>query len=358
VGVLTIIAWQSSARFNEPVVAGAVQDEAQNEHEQSNGNDTDTPDESEEIQTLADLFHTAELREGDLKDALREVIAEEFGQDFVDYYGAFNAGARTISQRITGLIPRFVYPGNFGGMYYSDNMAFLNIQFVGSADFNENSAAFIARLLNAPEIRLHLVEFAHRDLSRTMSTINNVMRDGGVAGISITSAWVDTINNLVVVSLMDYSEEEIAAFRREIIDHPAIVFHNTRGEEQRVLSAPLRSHPALDNNVTMEVTEHGENRITVTIFNDTDYELIAGSSFIVESFDGENWWVVPGNYIFTSEAWPIFPRDYTHFPKNLDFHVGTLPPGHYRIRKDIFRNIDIPLDFSNDLHDLVAEFKI
>ena len=101
-----------------------------------------------------------------------------------------------------------------------------------------------------------------------------------------------------------------------------------------------------------------DNLIIVTMFNHTDYEFITGLHFIIEFFDGLSWRQVPwrGGFsgVFVDVGYDIQPHDSTSFTKNLEL-VEPLNSGLHRIRKSVFRYIDIPIR-DGDLHDVVAEF--
>ena len=125
------------------------------------------------------------------------------------------------------------------------------------------------------------------------------------------------------------------------------------------LSSLIHFHPQLENIVSMVVSEidRSENQVTVTIFNDSEYELMTGEHFTVEVFDGEYWRNVPWNdpYIaFVDIGYAIYSDDSMDFTKNLTL-VNPLASGLYRIRKSVFRPIDRPIQDS-DLHDVIAEF--
>jgi len=126
------------------------------------------------------------------------------------------------------------------------------------------------------------------------------------------------------------------------------------------ISDPLQSQPTLEHAVRMVVTnsENAPPRVDVTIFNDSDYELITGVHFGVEMFDGAYWrnipWYSAEGVFFADIGYQIDPDGSIEFTKDLNL-VGTLESGLYRIRKQVFRDIDTPIHDS-DLHDVVAEF--
>ena len=150
------------------------------------------------------------------------------------------------------------------------------------------------------------------------------------------------VGDRVAVDLMDYNDEQISLFTREVLDTPMIIFRPIRSNILE-LSEPLRTNPHLENNVSMKLSDINDinindinkeqNYLIVTIFNDSAYELMTGISFLVEVFDGEFWWLVPGYYLFTAEGIPVEPAGSKDFEKDLEFQVGSLTPGLYRIKE-------------------------
>ena len=95
----------------------------------------------------------------------------------------------------------------------------------------------------------------------------------------------------------------------------------------------------------------------VTIFNDSEYELLAGRRYLIEIYGEQGWMWIVSDAPFTSEGLLIRPHDFITLTKNLIFSVGTLSAGQYRIRKSVFRIIDVPIT-ADDHHDLIAAFQI
>ncbi|MCL2248927.1 MAG: hypothetical protein FWC13_06620 [Oscillospiraceae bacterium] len=124
-------------------------------------------------------------------------------------------------------------------------------------------------------------------------------------------------------------------------------------------SPQLRTQPPLEDIISMAITDIDEiqNQVTVTIYNNSEYELMTGVHFTVEVSEGTHWNNVPwrDEYIaFVDLGYDIQPGDSIDFVKNLNL-VIPLEQGQYRIRKSVFRVIDIPIR-DGDLHDLAAEF--
>ena len=131
---------------------------------------------------------------------------------------------------------------------------------------------------------------------------------------------------------------------------------DTRIEFER--ASPLRSQPSLEGNISMSVADidKNENQLTVTMFNTSEYIVTTGLSFSVDFFDGRHWRRIPwlGGAVHLV-GFSIIPGDSRDFIKNLHL-VEPLEQGLHRVRKDMFRNVDIPYRPHLHMHDVVAEF--
>lgn len=61
--------------------------------------------------------------------------------------------------------------------------------------------------------------------------------------------------------------------------------------------------------------------------------------------------------IFVSIGYIIEPKETKQIKITWEYHYGKLSSGKYRIIKDVFRNIDIPID-ENDNYYIAVEFTI
>jgi len=176
--------------------------------------------------------------------------------------------------------------------------------------------------------------------------------------------WGMPASNRVEVALMDYNREQIALFRREVINSRWITFYNLRGNTNQ-RSEPLRTDPLLGQHISMSVTEINQEQgyVVVTIIKsaETEYTAMTGERYQVEVFRRGDWWVVPGASAFLDMAIIINLGEPEQFRKNLGWHVGSLDPGLYRIRKSVswwlMENwVIIYNREDNYKHEIVAEF--
>ena len=175
---------------------------------------------------------------------------------------------------------------------------------------------------------------------------------------NVHSGGLDTVNNRVTINLLYGDDEDIALFRSEVYDSPMLTFTGTRSRQFALgdIASPLRVNPLLDN-VRMEVTNTSNlpEQVTITISNRSRHSIMAGYAFTVEGFDGEYWREIPMQGLFILVGYTILPLGSWDCEKNLTSTIGSLAPGLYRIRKDVFRSRDTPINDGN-IHDLVAEF--
>jgi len=126
------------------------------------------------------------------------------------------------------------------------------------------------------------------------------------------------------------------------------------------LAPPLQFQPTLENRVTLRlnIAERNPPGIYAEIHNDSEYAITAGEDFIIEVWDGANWRTVPwrNETAFIAIGYGIAPGQ--SLPLTINWQAAIpLEPGLYRVRKTIFRDVDIPITAA-DLHDIVGEFVV
>ena len=245
------------------------------------------------------------------------------------------------------------YPDYFGGLYLN-NEGNLVVLIVKSLAESDEAAYFLTRVENAGGAIIRHVEFSMSELQGIQDTLMYYFAPDHPVSSMIRGSGVDTKANRVNVYILSHDENDMSLFRCEIANSPAVVFHNMR-EAEKSPSPPLRIHSLLED-TTMAVTymDRDNGKVVVTISNESPYVVMTGYPFSLEVYDN-GWWVVPGDFMFILPAFEIRPGGTLDFTKNLEHHVGNLAPGLYRIRKDVFRDADIPINDGN-IHDVVAEF--
>ncbi|MCL2569309.1 MAG: hypothetical protein FWE12_07800 [Oscillospiraceae bacterium] len=128
----------------------------------------------------------------------------------------------------------------------------------------------------------------------------------------------------------------------------------------------LQTYPALEQVVTMTVTDINASVVTVSIQNNSDFPLITGLPFELDVYDQGVW-----RRVMPHEGWgflaiglPIAPRESFEMPKDLQAYLP-LEPGLYRIRKDVFIDTWRAGPFTNGQprpstetsHEIAADFR-
>ena len=265
--------------------------------------------------------------------------------------------ALTVADYIYNMFPGTGWPPNypdyFGGLYLNDT-GNLVVLIVESHAESDEVADFLARVEAAGGAIVRQVEFSMSKLMDIQNTLMYYFDQAHPASRIIRGSGLDTMANRVNVYMLSHCTDDMNLFRSEIVNSPAVVFHNL-SEGERNPSPPLRVHPPLED-TSMAVTsiDQDNGRVVVTIFNDSPYAISTGYPFSLEVYDS-GWRTVPGDFMFILPAFEIRPGGNMDFTKNLVQHVGVMQPGLYRIRKDVFRDVDIPINDGN-VHDIVAEF--
>ena len=123
-------------------------------------------------------------------------------------------------------------------------------------------------------------------------------------------------------------------------------------------SEPLSVCPHLYYGTSIVVDESSYNRLVATILNDTEYDIFFGCDYRIEFYDGYYWRWITSASPFTACLCLIPSSASRTFTHNLYLTVGNLSPGHYRIRRRVFRLIDPSTPARRNYHDLIAEFWI
>ena len=118
-----------------------------------------------------------------------------------------------------------------------------------------------------------------------------------------------------------------------------------REPDIRPQSMPLYIGATFGGRVRMDITEKDNDRIAVTVTNDTIYTLETGEAVIIERYNDGNWWIIPRDYpiALSLTIRPAETMDFSAF-------IGDLLSGRYRIRQRVIGE--------NYTHDLVAKFYV
>ena len=120
---------------------------------------------------------------------------------------------------------------------------------------------------------------------------------------------------------------------------------------------PNNDQPSWEDAISMVITDinFNQNQLTVTIYNDSDYEIMKRGNFSVSRFDGTYWHFVPprdASIAFTDVRLIINAGDSKDFIKDLTL-INPLGSGLHRISNTLFKIID---DIPQGQHGVRAEF--
>ena len=118
-----------------------------------------------------------------------------------------------------------------------------------------------------------------------------------------------------------------------------------------VPAEPVQTYPALENYVSMTVTNIRANSARARIQNDSDWTLSVDYWYTLEIYDNRQWREVPvkENFAFPGIVWgSVYPSENASFPIDLSA-FPSIGAGLYRIRKNLW--------IGWQAHEIVAEFQ-
>ena len=110
---------------------------------------------------------------------------------------------------------------------------------------------------------------------------------------------------------------------------------------------PLRINPALENNVSMTITDTRWGMMghsaTVTIHNNSEY-WIRIDNLTVEALNGRNWrrLVLVNEFAILDTSLLLSPNESREVPRGFRPYETLTPGRYYRIRKEVVRYIGTP----------------
>ena len=117
-----------------------------------------------------------------------------------------------------------VWPDFFGGLYLND-IGNLVIQVVNTDEAKSEAIAVFGAIVDLDEIIFEQVEFSEMYLMEILNSLFGLWDDPDCdIAQNVSGFGLDTMNNRVEFGLIVYNETEIARFRSEIFNSPAISF--------------------------------------------------------------------------------------------------------------------------------------
>ncbi len=116
-----------------------------------------------------------------------------------------------------------------------------------------------------------------------------------------------------------------------------------------------------DDLVSMSVEEKSitNSKANLILVNHTDEIYIYGEPYSIEYKKDGIWYeIVPINDMnFNMIAYILESKDSKKITVDWEYHYGKLAPGKYRVIKDVFRDLDRPIEPSDKVY-IGAEFEI
>jgi len=206
------------------------------------------------------------------------VAGDEFGMDaFADIVENFGIEFATNYRQSVELIDllfdsfpvnragELVYPENFGGVYF-DEFGNLNVLVVepvfASFEAQEASAFNVFTAEIAQLVNVRYAQFSIAELWATIDLLNELIPskwDSATSALNVQRWYIDVIRNRVVIELIEFNDEAVEMFRREVIDLPIVIFEESLGRIELFDEGFLQEMYAaqnLENDVVYYNTSH------------------------------------------------------------------------------------------------------
>ena len=191
-----------------------------------------------------------------------EYIIYELGYDFfINHSKAIHQVNELYNQLPTNRLGEIIYPQYFGGMYINDegNLVMLLVD-------SPDELGIVSRLVDeaiskTTEFSLNEIMSVHHQLTYFFLNQYDYPSVSNIA-----SSWTDIVNNRVVVSLFDFTDEAILAFKEDIIQSPLIIFEEyaTTNEEKLLPNLNERNSFSLPHHTNNDSPTIGLSNITIT----------------------------------------------------------------------------------------------
>lgn len=138
------------------------------------------------------------------------------------------------------------------------------------------------------------------------------------------------VDNHIEVSLILYNEKNIARFKKEVIDHPAIRF-----DKKPSLKLPLPDCKdcGIEVSISPNTLTDSISQVTMTMTNNSIYQIITGFEYTIFRHTGTEWEHIPFCFAIESLGVLIPPGDSYKFNIDIFTHGYDYPPGRYLITK-------------------------
>jgi hypothetical protein len=159
----------------------------------------------------------------------RQQMLEQLDQEFLGNYGRSVAMVQNLYESFQmDENGRAMYPDYLGG-FYIDDRGQLVLLIVNDSEASVSTD--METMQRVQGIVVREVAFTFASLWETMDFLNEFIFDNldNPAAANALGWRLDVIGNQIVVELEEYTEEQIALFRRMVLDSPLLVFEQSQG---------------------------------------------------------------------------------------------------------------------------------
>lgn len=145
------------------------------------------------------------------------------------------------------------------------------------------------------------------------------------------------MENHIEISLIYYSEENVARFRKEIMDHPAFVFAKPDNKAS-INKRRSTFTECKDCKVEMELPTNTfttvPGKIKLIMHNKSQNAIMTGEYYSIERYNGDYWEIIPFSLAFIDLGYNIPIGISRNFEINLHSNLYDYQPGKYRVIKE------------------------
>ena len=158
-----------------------------------------------------------------------DLFVEERGLEFVEnYFRSIELLEFLLDAFPQDNLGRNVFPENLGGVYIDDygNLVILVVE-----NYLSNENNMFVRALVSEGVVAREVAFAYNDLWEVFDFLNDFIPNNqdNLAASNADGIWLNVIGNQVVVTLAEYTEEQVNRFREMVLDSPILGFMQSPG---------------------------------------------------------------------------------------------------------------------------------
>ncbi len=160
----------------------------------------------------------------EMKKEMIKVNKEYFGEDYLAEIEANHKAAEKI-EKMNSVFGENNLPDYVGGFYIDDDNNAV-VEIVENQLLKANSKeknAYSDMIDVAEDAKIIYVDYSYNQLKDTMDYLNGLFTDGKLNDL-VTSFYLDTRNNRIVIGLIEYNQENIEKFKNDVLDSDMLSF--------------------------------------------------------------------------------------------------------------------------------------